>query len=46
MRTYAAKGLLLDLGVYKNVLRTGALGEEFLAQGTIDGKLTIWSDPW
>ncbi|GAA3720416.1 extracellular solute-binding protein [Nonomuraea antimicrobica] len=39
VRTYAAKGLLLDLGAYKDVLRTDALGEEFLAQGTIDGKL-------
>ncbi|MGV9379676.1 ABC transporter substrate-binding protein [Nonomuraea sp. NPDC003707] len=39
VRTYAAKGLLLDLGAYKDVLRTDELGAEFLAQGTIDGKL-------
>ncbi|MFI0417352.1 ABC transporter substrate-binding protein [Spongiactinospora sp. 9N601] len=39
VRTYAAKGLLLDLGPHKDILRTGDLGQEFLAQGTIDGKL-------
>ncbi|TDD20094.1 ABC transporter substrate-binding protein [Nonomuraea diastatica] len=39
VRTYAAKGLLLDLGAHQDVLKTDALGKEFLAQGTIDGKL-------